>query len=1005
LAGWHVFSLFHTLVFTPASIDMFRDEISYKQHIIRNAERVRVGDWALLLTEANLAEAAYAELTAQRRARRSPAGRNEPEARLHDRLLRLVLSGKLGRAMDALRSAYHKAVAPSGEALLLEMRTKHPPAKAPIPMLPADPVRFNLSFASFQAAVRGLKDDKSPGADGFSDGLLRDCLSVSTPEGHFCMDAAFLIASIVASGRCPPEVGRVLMICELRGIPKKVGEGEAPAARPIGLNGNLRKLIFGAYLLQVKERIAAHFAPFQYGSAPGGVDAAILTSRRAAFAVPNSPTALLDLYNAWNEGIRAAMLAALLDSPFSDLAPMFAVTYGQENILLLKHPDFPNGYEAIASCEGSTQGCKLAALLFCILTMPIIRRIFGPGGPFHLLILCLFYADDAKLRCIGPDRRLHFSQMTACISLLGSELAAVGFRLVASKSFLALLTDVPGAPTSALPARNRMTDAEWQLHWPHVEGVALRLEVGGFKYLGAPFASATAAGQVFLSAFFGAITARMREEMQMIKETFSDPGVVWRLLTCCIITQFSFLLRCSAPTDALMEAARSVDDDASALFVSSLRLAGVCSLADLASLLLPSPTGPTVLPASLLRAIAFQLHAPVGRGGLGITSMLHSFFAASVSVLRSYAGTTSAHLAFHRVAIPPQGDYLTLAYQSVRRLSASVPHSPATPPTLALVGLSAQSDLQFAHDSAVLGAVLELVRADASVAYSVYGLPIQQGRQQAARLISLSFQTTLSSHGWLERWWTLPANIFAISCLLRLGIPTSSSTLLPSRNICGGVITCSAHLDLFLFHLWSCVTGARQDLHHSVAQWLASYIESRAGHAITVEYEKPGLVRGNQTRPGDIVLHGSFPWLFDSAGLIVMALVADLKVIHPCGKSYAIVGMADRVGGAATRIGADQKRRDFANKIRGDPRGVQMHKPWSFRPWIITAFGDMNAEMADDLEGIAAILARHRMRGRWSEEEIQRAARAELRELLSALSCELQRLVFMFLDARLRACN
>ena len=237
----------------------------------------------------------------------------------------------------------------------------------------------------------------------------------------------------------------------------------------------------------------------------------------------------------------------------------------------------------------------------------------------------------------------------------------------------------------------------------------------------------------------------------------------------------------------------------------------------------------------------------------------------------------------------------------------------------------------------------------------------------------------------------------------RLGIPPNMSAFFGNPTICRGVVTCAARLDLYLLHLWACVTAARSFLHHRLVHWLALYIES-TGVNITADYERPGVVMGNASRPGDLILYGLFSWLLGSDGSVARALIIDLKVTHPGMKSHVIPHSSDQVGGAATRASAEDKRRAFAVKIRADPTAVMLHQAWNFRPWIITPFGDMNDDMLEDLTEIARMIALHRLRGCFDEASRERAARKELSQLLSALSCAIQSETHDFLDARIRSC-
>ena len=146
LAGWHILSLFHILVHTPIDREMLHDSASYQLHIIACCERIKTGDWQALLADANASQDEAADEHGYARPRRAA---DRQGAHLREKLLRLVGRGKLGRAMEALRNAFHPADAPGGAALERERRAKHPAANAPIPPLPANILRFALSLDAF----------------------------------------------------------------------------------------------------------------------------------------------------------------------------------------------------------------------------------------------------------------------------------------------------------------------------------------------------------------------------------------------------------------------------------------------------------------------------------------------------------------------------------------------------------------------------------------------------------------------------------------------------------------------------------------------------------------------------------------------------------------------------------------------------------------------------------------------------------------------------------------
>jgi hypothetical protein len=139
---------------------MFADTAAYKEHIIDNCDHVFTGKWMELLEDANTSasNAEKAGLGRRHGERRTAATDARNDARLPVHTMRLINEGRLARAMDKLRSAFHPAAAPDGQSLLSEMRAKHPPAKAPIPPPPDDLPRLSLSYTAFLAAVHSLED-------------------------------------------------------------------------------------------------------------------------------------------------------------------------------------------------------------------------------------------------------------------------------------------------------------------------------------------------------------------------------------------------------------------------------------------------------------------------------------------------------------------------------------------------------------------------------------------------------------------------------------------------------------------------------------------------------------------------------------------------------------------------------------------------------------------------------------------------------------------------------
>jgi len=119
----------------------------------------------------------------------------------------------------------------------------------------------------------------------------------------------------------------------------------------------------------------------------------------------------------------------------------------------------------------------------------------------------------------------------------------------------------------------------------------------------------------------------------------------------------------------------------------------------------------------------------------------------------------------------------------------------------------------------------------------------------------------------------------------------------------------------------------------------------------------------------------AFAWLAGSDNTTSRAIIVDFMVPQPCVKTAVTNHGSDRFGGAATRAGADGKRRAFAAKIQNDPSTVRLHQSWIFRPWIVTPFGDMNSEMLEDLTGIASMIAAHRLRGCFDAASRERAER------------------------------
>jgi hypothetical protein len=247
----------------------------------------------------------------------------------------LLAKGKFSDAAKLLQS--HGLADIADPVVLQQMLTKHPLRRTAVPpVIPglADTDRLVVGLTEMEESYRGLKTDKAQGASPWR----YEYLIPLAPAEPFVGDAArhvlvahAWLASSFANGDLPPWF--YFVFCAARCVPLRkcaAQAGVAESARPIGISCALRRgLTKGVFLNKgLRGEIEEYLFPQQLGVLVSAGGTKLIFGAREVLENPSFCIAGSDIYNAFNEGDRAEMIArTLASSPgLAPLARLFNAT-------------------------------------------------------------------------------------------------------------------------------------------------------------------------------------------------------------------------------------------------------------------------------------------------------------------------------------------------------------------------------------------------------------------------------------------------------------------------------------------------------------------------------------------------------------------------------------------------------------------------------------------------------------------------------------------------------
>jgi hypothetical protein len=643
--------------------------------------------------------------------------------------------------------------------------------------------------------------------------------------------------------------------------------------------------------------------------------------------------------NAFNSAFRWATYNAHISEGFSDLLPFWHLFYNQPNDLVYRTTTDPSGYRVFSSQEGGQQGDPYAVFAYCLTIHRVILGLFGAGALFAKSVLFLGYSDDVLF--LFP---IILRDLPAAFTALIKGLAAVGSVAQASKCMF------------YVPNNHRHRQ---------LSDLGLVRNDAGFLCLGAPFASSTPAGILFVTKAFANVTATARLRIAALAPLRAHPQFSLPLLRSCISTGFSHLLRTYDFGPTILSAAAAFD---------AAILDGFFGILDIS---------PSQLTAPELHCVTSQIHLPLRMSGLGLRAMTDVAACSYITMFNTHQALVSTRLADYGLLPTPA---FSAPYEAaIRHLSArggqfEAATLRAAPCQHALTAL--------VDDSLLCGLLTYLLRLPKAEA------PPDFQASMSARLLSLcasagkhgsaSRGASQLSYGWLTVRPVLSGahafgpGSFRCCLLFRLGLPPCWAAAIANATTCRGGV-CSAALDRAWHHYLACPSsaGARTALHDALNLLFADWCRKAK---VSVSVDPRGTVLFCDRRPGDTILRGQLDWL-GSGGTCDVALFLDFVIAHPCAASHIKKG-SDRFAGSAALSQERVKRSRFKACLPSIPEAA------AYRPMAAETYGLGGASMLNTLYGVARqIVARTPATMGLDDKAAKSATKAVLRSFCTDFSC------------------
>ena len=210
----------------------------------------------------------------------------------------------------------------------------------------------NRFLTNLRNARRGLSPSLSGGRN--------EHYKVVMDDEHIMGDL-YTIASRLACGNVPRQIGEALRMCKLTALPKSNGK-----IRGLNAGDTFRRLVAKTLAQQYEEEFRNATSPFNFGMAVhSGVDAVIHCLRTLSSQFPNGVITKIDGVGAFDHILRARMLSKLRSLPTAHrLLPFVLLSYGSPSTYLWR--DAAGAVYSIPQGEGGEQGDPLMPALFCL---------------------------------------------------------------------------------------------------------------------------------------------------------------------------------------------------------------------------------------------------------------------------------------------------------------------------------------------------------------------------------------------------------------------------------------------------------------------------------------------------------------------------------------------------------------------------------------------------------------------------------------------------------------
>ena len=273
-------------------------------------------------------------------------------------------------------------LAPNNDATVAELQQLHPPRAVITSVQPPsidDAVPLVLTSQDITEAVRSFPVGSAGGVDGLRPQHLKDMISTFTgAAGQRLVDCLVDFANLCLSKDLSAEVRSVFFGASLCALNKKAG-----GVRPIAVGCTLRRLVAKAVCRRVKQKVVEMLSPIQLGfGIELGAEAAVHAATKYLEVLGRGQGLLkLDFSNAFNSISRDILLHVVA----SDLPELFKFVkncYAEQSNLYF-------GSHIILSAEGVQQGDPLGPLLYCLCTLPLVKKLKSE--------LNVWFMDDGTL--------------------------------------------------------------------------------------------------------------------------------------------------------------------------------------------------------------------------------------------------------------------------------------------------------------------------------------------------------------------------------------------------------------------------------------------------------------------------------------------------------------------------------------------------------------------------------------------------------------------------------